>query len=208
MWPPFLLLPSSFPPVCPASHVLCPYLTPLLTVICVYFFFGIIFVVTCWAFTCFVAPFMFYISIISVNVDHFCPYVLTSSPNPPRFPCMYPTRQCVNCYQRWRRAYRMNRWLKEWQGRPFPKWTTFSTDSSAWRCNFLKTLRLQGIMWAGTEEWNEWSRSYWWTCTCTCIWCIGKYRATEKTNGLRLQLLGLWQCETKEAQIYIFFFFL
>lgn len=120
---------------------------------------------------------------------------------------MYLTRQSVNCYQRWRRAYRMNRWLKEWQGRPFPKWTTFSTDSSAWRCNFLKTLRLQGIMWAGMEKRNEWSQSYWWTCTCTCIWCIGKYRATEKTNGLRLQLLGLWQYETKEAQIYIFFFF-
>ncbi len=121
---------------------------------------------------------------------------------------MYLTHQSVNYYQRWQRAYRMNRQLKEQQGRPFPKWTTLSTDSSAWRCDFLKTLWLQGIAWARTDEWNKWSQSYWWperTCTCTCTWYIGNYQAAERTNRLQLQLLGLWQCETKKAQIYIFF---
>lgn len=47
------------------------------------------FVVTYWAFTCYVAPFLFYINITSVNVEHFCPYVLTPSPQLPLFPLVY-----------------------------------------------------------------------------------------------------------------------
>lgn len=64
------------------------------------------------------ATFYVFISIVSVYIVIY--FDITSLA--PFSQCMYLTRQSVNCYQRWRRAYRMNRWLKEQQKRPFPKW--------------------------------------------------------------------------------------